>query len=140
MRKKKRASESSKFVLKMSNGLIRLFFDVLFYVFISIVIVQACRYAYDFCYQVFGPVSAAAEGKGEEIEFYIASGDSTKEISKKLERNGLIKDDMAFYLKAKLNKINIQPGTYMLNTEMTYGEILDVISKMSQLTPEVSVP
>lgn len=136
MKKKKRASESSKFVLNMSNGLIRLFFDVLFYVFISIVIVQACRYAFDFCYQVFGPVAVAEKDKGEDIEFYIASGDSTKEVAKKLERNGLIKNNLAFYLKTKLYKYNIQPGTYILNSEMTYGEILDTIATLSPVTSE----
>ncbi len=148
MKKKKRASESSKFVLNMSNGLIRLFFDVLFYVFISIAIVKTCRYAFDFCYQVFGPVAAAEKGEGEKkeedkkkkIEFYIASGDSTKEVAKKLERNGLIKNALAFYLKTKLNKYNIQPGTYELNPEMTYGEILNVIATLSAVVPEEPIP
>lgn len=128
---KKRASESSKFILKMSNGLIRLFFDVLLYVFVSIVIVQSCRYAFDFCYQVFGPVAVAEEDEeGEEVEFYIASGDSTREIAKKMERSGLIKNDLAFYIKAKLNDANIQPGTYLLNTSMTYSELLETISSL----------
>ncbi len=133
---KKKASESGKFILKMSNGMIRLFFDLLLYVTVSIVVVQSCRYAYDFCYQIFGPVSVAEQEDGEEIEFYIASGDSTREIAKKMERSGLVQNELAFFIKAQLNDANIQPGTYVLNSSMTYGEILDAISSLPSVPLE----
>lgn len=138
MAKKKKASESGKFVIHMSTGMIRMMVDIILYVGVVLAVIACSRYAFDFCYQVFGPVAVESEEKGKEVEFYIELGDSTMEVSKKMERNGLIKNDLAFYLKAKLNNANIQPGSYLLKTSMQYGEILDLISKQPEAeTPKV---
>lgn len=135
---KKEKLKTGKYLLSMSNSLTRFFFDILFYLFVAIAVVQCCKYAYTFCYQVFGSDAATTTADAKEVEFFIQSGDSTREVAKKLERDGLIKNDLSFYVKVKILKANILPGTYQLRSDMDYSEILDVIASFTAMEPEES--
>jgi UPF0755 protein len=42
-----------------------------------------------------------------------------------------IKNKYSFYLKAKLEKDVIMPGTYELSSDMTYEEIMSIITDYS---------
>ena len=125
---KKKNSMMSNLVISLSTDVTRLIIDVLFYILIAFLIVRVSLYAKDFCYQLFGNVTMADYEHGEEKEIFIEAGDSTRDIAKRLEREGLIVNDLSFYVKVKINKYNIIPGTYKLRTSMNYNEILDVIS------------
>ena len=70
------------------------------------------------------------------MEFFIQSGDSTKEVAAKLMREGLIIDNYSFYAKSLLSKSNIQPGTYILRSDMDYDTILKIITRYKE--PEQS--
>jgi UPF0755 protein len=118
----------SNLVISLSTDVTRLIIDVLFYILIAFLIVRVSLYAKDFCYQLFGNVTMADYEHGEEKEIFIEAGDSTRDIAKRLEREGLIVNELSFYVKVKINKYNIIPGTYKLRTSMNYNEILDVIS------------
>ena len=128
MSKKKRKSKAGRYVLSMSNGAIRLIIDVLFYVFVAFAIIQLARYAKSFCYQVFGNVQVDDFEHGVEKDILIEIGDSTRDVGKRLEREGIIVNELSFYVKVKINKLNIMPGTYKLRTDMNYNEILDIIA------------
>jgi len=52
-------------------------------------------------------------------------------VASKLELNKIIVNKYSFYVKAKLLKHTIMPGTYALNTSMTYNEIFAVITEPS---------
>ncbi len=125
---KKKNSMMSNLVISLSTDVTRLIIDVLFYILIAFLIVRVSLYAKDFCYQLFGNVTMADYEHGEEKEIFIEAGDSTRDIAKRLEREGLIVNELSFYVKVKINKYNIIPGTYKLRTSMNYNEILDVIS------------
>lgn len=136
--KKKEKLNTSKYLLSMSNSVARFFFDILFYVFVAIAVVQCSRYAYNFCYQVFGSDAVSTTEDAVEVECLIQAGDSTREIAKKLERDGVIKDDLSFYVKCKILKANILPGTYVLSTDMDYADILAIIATFTAIDPEES--
>lgn len=125
-----RKSTSSKIAFRIIGSVFRLAVNVLFYVLVAMVIISVSRYAYTFTYQIYGDVSVEQE-PGRDILFQIKKGESSMDISKKLEINRLILDKNTFFLKAKLKKANILPGTYRLNTSMNYEQILDNITNYS---------
>ena len=128
MAKKKKKSKAGRFVISMSSDVTRLFIDILFYAFVAFAIVKMSLYAKNFCYQVFGNVQVADYEHGEEKDILIELGDSTRDVGKRLEREGIIVNELSFYIKVKINKLNIMPGTYKLRTDMNYNEILEIIS------------
>ncbi len=133
---KKDKLDTGKYLLSMSNSVARFFFDILFYLAVVIAVIFCSRYAYSFCYQVFGSDAVSTTEDAIEIECLIQSGDSTREVAKKLERDGVIKDDLSFYVKCKVLNANIMPGTYILRTDMDYADILAIIAKFSAIDPE----
>jgi UPF0755 protein len=72
------------------------------------------------------------EAPGREIIFQINKGESKMDIAKKLELNQAIKNKYSFYLKTKLQEYVIMPGTYIINSSMTYDEILSVVTDYSK--------
>ena len=125
-----------KIALKIASFILRLTLNTLFYVLVIYLVVQLSTEAYSFSYQIFGNV-AVDEAPGRDREIQIKKGESTMDVSTKLELNRLVKDKNAFYLKAKFKEVAIMPGTYLLNSSMTYDEILDVITDISNsLEPE----
>lgn len=118
---------TAQLVFKISSFILRTLLNVLFYTVIVIVTIRACKIAYDFSYQVFGQV-AASEEPGRDVEIQIKKGESTMNIASKLDLNKVIVNKYSFYLKAKLKGHNLMPGTYILNTSMTYDEIFTIIT------------
>ncbi|MBO4652677.1 MAG: endolytic transglycosylase MltG [Lachnospiraceae bacterium] len=133
MSKKKRKSKAGHYVISMSNDIIRLLIDILFYVLVAVAIIQLSRYAKSFCYQVFGNVQVDDYEHGVEKDILIELGDSTRDVGKRLEREGIIVNELSFYIKVKINKLNIMPGTYKLRTDMNYNEILDIIAVSTEV-------
>ena len=64
------------------------------------------------------------------MEIVIDDGASTMEVAAALEQYRLIPNRYSFYLKVQLMGYKIMAGTYILNTAMTYDEILDQIAKI----------
>lgn len=121
---------NTKLALRITGGVFRFVLNVLFYVIVVMCIFAVSKKAYDFTYQVFGEVRAE-ENEGRDMKIRIVRGDSTMEIGQKLEQSKLILDKNAFFIKAKINGIDIMPGTYALNSSMSYDEILAYISDVN---------
>ena len=94
-------------------------------------VVKFSQIAYDFSYQVFGSVRVSEEN-GREYELTISEGESTMRVAAKLEQNRIIVNRFSFFLRAKLMKKNILPGTYNVNASMDYDEIYAVIAPAAQ--------
>ncbi|MBO4485334.1 MAG: endolytic transglycosylase MltG [Lachnospiraceae bacterium] len=136
MSKKKETIKTGQVIRNSANGITRLLIDFLFYTLVILAVIRFSQYGYNFCYQLFGSVAVDKEGEGTEVEFFIQSGDSTKEVAGKLMREGLIVDNYSFYAKSLLSKSNIQPGTYILRSDMDYETILKIITRYKE--PEES--
>ena len=126
---KKKKLKTGRVIRNFSNNITRLLVDILFYTVVVIAVIKFSQYGYNFCYQIFGSVAVDKEGEGKEIEFFIQSGDSTKEVALKLKREGVIIDRFSCYTKSVLSKSNIQPGTYTLRSDMDYDTILKIITR-----------
>lgn len=136
MSKKKRKSQAGRYVISMSNGIVRLFIDLLFYVIVAYAIYKLSIYARSFSYQLFGSVQVDDYDHAVEKDILIELGDSTRDVGKRLERDGIIVNELSFYIKVKINKLNIMPGTYKLRTDMNYDEILNIIAVSTEKLEE----
>ena len=124
-------NQGTKVVLTLTSTILHLMLTILFYIVVVIFVVKGSRLAYQYSYQVFGSVSVS-EGAGKDYGLKISEGESTMNVSTKLEQNGIIVNRFTFYIRAKLTKQNILPGTYTVNSSMDYDDIFKVIASGSR--------
>lgn len=124
-------STTMKLTLKITSFIFRLLLNLTFYILVVIAIVSASKYAFNFTYQLYGPSTVDAVGTGKKIYLQIKKGESTMDIASKLENTRAIKNKYSFYLKTKLQEYVIMPGTYEISSDMTYNQILAVITDYS---------
>lgn len=123
-------SKSTKSAMHGIGIVIQVLFNILVYVVLVMAVIKASTWTYGFAYQIFGNVTVS-EAPGELATIEISEGESTRSISEELEANGLVINGDSFYVRAKLTtgaKKPILPGTYTLNSSMTYDEILAVLT------------
>lgn len=125
------SSTSLKVTLKISSFILRLLLNVIFAIVVVIFVIYGSKKAFNFTYQLYGPVRMEEE-PGRDIPIKINKGESTMDIASKLELNCVIVDKYSFYVKAKLQDKVIMPGTYRVNSSMTYDDIFDVITDYSK--------
>lgn len=85
--------------------------------------------AYDFGFQVFADIAVAQEGEGRTVNVTITSEQDVRDVGKMLEDKGLIQNTMSFYVQVLLleSDVEIQPGSYELNTEMNVETMLHIM-------------
>lgn len=120
-------NDGAKIAIDVVGFILHLLLNIVFYAVVIFAIYKVGITAKEFCYQVFGNYTMDAE-PGINAEITIQEGASTMEVAAALEMNRLIPNRYSFYLKVQLMKEKILAGTYILNTSMTYDEILDQIT------------
>jgi UPF0755 protein len=123
-------STSVKVKMKMTNFMLRTVLNFTFYVLLVVLIIYIGKLAYTTSYQLYGPVTVD-KAPGRNIVFEIKQGESTMDIAGKLQQKRVILNKYSFYLKTKIESVNIMPGTYELNSSMTYDEVLEIITDYS---------
>jgi len=123
-------STSVKLTLKITSFILRLLMNIVFYVLVVILIINFSKQAYAFTYQLYGPDTYDI-APGRDIILQINKGESSMDIASKLQLNHAIENKYSFYLKTKLQNLTIMPGTYEINSAMTYSEILAIITDYS---------
>ena len=118
---------TGRIVLNIFGVVIHIFLNIIFYMIIVYLVIKASHYAYDFAYQVFGSVSVT-KNSGYTAEVTIGKGESTMEVANMLDAKKIIVNKYSFYLRAKLTKQNILPGTYKVSSDMDYDLIFKVIT------------
>jgi UPF0755 protein len=134
MAKSKSSSGSNKAVrilLNFALGILTIGIAVIFYAVVVYGIKKAANYSYDFAYQLFGNTTVEA-APGRDVKVTILKGESSMNIASKLEDAKLVTSKYSFYLKLKMKDYEIMPGTFELNTSMTYDDILQVITDYGQ--------
>lgn len=90
----------------------------------------ACRQGYHFCYEIFGAV-VMEDAPGTEQNFLVTEADTMWDVAGRLEREDLIVNRYSFYIRTKLmdpETVALHPGEYVLNTSMTYEEIINQLT------------
>lgn len=92
-------------------------------------IFRGATQAYDFGYRVFADQPVSVTG-GRTITVGIAENASVKDIAQMLQEKGLIEDSNLFIVQELLSAHHgkILPGIYDLSTEMTAGQMLEIMS------------
>lgn len=92
-------------------------------------IFRGATQAYDFGYRVFADQPVSVTG-GRTITVGIAEDASVKDIAEMLQEKGLIEDSNLFVVQELLSAYHgkILPGIYDLSTEMTAGQMLEIMS------------
>ncbi len=124
-------STAVKLTLKVTSFILRLLLNIIFYILVVLLIVNVSKMAFEFTYQLYGPDTVDAPGTGTPILFQIKKGESSMDIASKLDNSQAIENKYSFYIKTKLEDQVIMPGTYEISTDMTYDEILAVITNYS---------
>ncbi|MGP1612197.1 MAG: hypothetical protein ACTTG8_03825 [Catonella sp.] len=124
---------TGRIVLNIFGAVIHIFLNIIFYMVIVYMVIKASNYTYDFAYQVFGSVSVTKDS-GYITELTINKGESTMEVARLLEVKKVIPNKYSFYVRAKLTKLNILPGTYKVSSDMDYDQIFKVITTPSKST------
>ena len=124
---------TGRIVLNIFGVVIHIFLNIIFYMVIVYLVIRASHYAYDFAYQVFGSVSVT-KNSGYTAEVTIGKGESTMEVANMLDAKKIIVNKYSFYLRAKLTKQNILPGTYKVSSDMDYDQIFKVITTPTKST------
>ncbi|CUH93161.1 endolytic transglycosylase MltG [Herbinix luporum] len=125
------SSTSNKMTLKLSRLILRFLLNITFVILVLILVIYGSRAAFDFTYQLYGPVTVDRE-PGRTVPIQINKGESSMDVASKLELNRIIVNKNSFYFKLKLQNRVIMPGTYEVNSSMTYDEILDIITDYSK--------
>jgi UPF0755 protein len=125
------SSTSLKITLRISSFVLRALLNIIFIILVVAFVIYGSRTAYNFAYQLYGPVAVDDE-PGRKIPIRIEKGEATMDVAKKLELNHAIVDKYSFFLKVKLQNKVIMPGTYTIYSSMTYDEILDIITDYSK--------
>lgn len=128
-------SQQTKAALDIIGYFLGVLLNLIFYVVVAFGIYFVAKNVYEFSYQVFGDRVCEAE-PGRDVEIHIADGESTMDIAEKLYMNKVVVNQYTFYLKVQLFEYKIMQGTFLLNTSMTYDEILDVITDLTKAIPE----
>lgn len=95
-------------------------------VIILIVLVQAFYFAYQFSYDVFSD-TVYNLNDNRDIAITVDSGASSMEVAALLEEKGVVEDKYVAFVRAKLTKAAVMPGTYVLQPSMTLDEIYEVL-------------
>ncbi|MDK2808987.1 MAG: hypothetical protein PWP24_1724 [Clostridiales bacterium] len=126
-------SNRTRQILHAIKIFIQTIFNVLMYILIILILIRLATAAYDFSYQIFGSVSVE-QAPGVDMPIEIEKGEGTMALAQDLEDKGLIADKYTFYVRAKLStgsRKPIYPGSYKLNTSMTYEEMIEVITNQT---------
>lgn len=99
-------------------------------------IMQGIRISYSYGHGLLYDHAMTA-APGTEISFVIEDGDTVRDISGKLQKEGLIDNTDAFYIQTKLYKGKYESGTYILNTSMKLSEIISFLTAEGQKIAEL---
>lgn len=114
-------------IKKIASTILGLGINIVIYALAIFVLIRVGTLVYDFSYDVFG-APVVNENATEEIRIEVVSGDGGKSVASKLKDAGLIEDELAFSLKARLTSANLMPGTYVLKASMSADEMIEIMS------------
>lgn len=93
-------------------------------------IASICMQGYHFCYEIFGSV-VVEDAPGTERTFLLTESDTMWDVAERLKKEDLIVNHYSFYIRTRFmdpETVILHPGEYVLNTSMTYEEIINQLT------------
>lgn len=125
-------SKNTKRTMKTISGVIQVMLNILFYVIAIIAVMRLGAAAYELSYQVFGNVTVEA-APGTDKTITVEAGTSSMELASMLEKERLVVNRYSFLVREKITVSSshpIVPGSYTLNTSMSYETIISILTGM----------
>lgn len=110
----------------MTFAIIETAVKVLFYAMLIYLIASGMRSAYKFGYRVFEKDTGSATGSAFEVT--ITPTTKPLELGRDLKAIGVIEDPYVFYAQYIFFSYKLQPGTYVVYSDMDSRGILDLLS------------
>lgn len=126
----RRSLAAWKVANKVSVAVLVICINLVFYGAVAYGIYRAADYSYDFAYEVFG--DSTVEEEGRDVTVTIMKGESAFNIASKLEDSKIVVNRYTFYAKLLIKRKEVMPGTFVLNTAMTYNDVIDIITDYSK--------
>lgn len=126
----RRSYAAWKVAHKLSTAVLVIVINLVFYGLVAYGVRLAAGYGYDFAYEMFNGRPVEAEGR--DVLVTIMKGESAMNIASKLEDSKLVINRYTFFAKLKLKNAEVMPGTFPLNTSMTYDQIIAIITDYSK--------
>ncbi len=89
---------------------------------------------------IFFFVSLNSKGNGEEKDFIVKSGQSTRQIAENLEKEGIITSATVFTLYTRFKGELIQIGVYRLSQSQSMKEILEILASGKASEYLITIP
>ena len=104
-------------------------FRIVLYVCVVVLIIWVGKTTYQFGYDVFNQ-QAMSPGEGQEVTVVIKEDTSVYDIGRILEKKGLIKDALVFWVQEKMSNYSgdLRPGTYLLSTAYTPTRLMAILA------------
>lgn len=125
-------SSGTRVLLRLSGGFLMVCLNIVIYIVVVYLIYKAAIFSYDFAYEVMGNVTVDEKDAGRDVRIQVLKGETSMNVAAKLETNKIIVNKYSFFVKLKLRGNDLMPGTYQLNTSMTYDEIIALITDSHQ--------
>lgn len=112
-------------MLRAVRTMLIVLLNILLYGLIVFCGVALCHIGYQFAYRTVGDTSRDLP-PGRDVVFAIEESESEYDVAKRLAQEDIIWDRYSFYLRMQLEKsdgTHIQPGSFTLNSSMTYEDI-----------------
>lgn len=132
-KKKKNRAKAAKRVRNMRNASVYMLgtvIKVVVYIAFIIFVYFACTKAYSFSTTIFTEKGMVEAGSADDVEVVVTipAGASTKEVAEILKENGVIADELAFFIQSYLYQGKFKSGTYTLRTSYEPEVIVDMLS------------
>ena len=121
-------SKISKRISLLTNTVIRVSFRLILYALILFVLFRGSILSYQFGYSIFY-ASPMSPPPGQDVDVIIPAGTDSSGAAKLLRSKGLIGNELAFIIQARLFNFSITPGEYLLNTSLDSREILSRLNE-----------
>lgn len=116
-------------MLKAMRTMLIVLLNVLIYGLVVFGGIDLCRLGYQFACATVADTSKDLP-PGKDVTITIGEQDDQFDVATYLEKEGLVVDRYSFYLRMQLERedgVYIRPGTFSLNSSMTYEEIRRII-------------
>jgi len=89
------------------------------------------RKSYEFGYRVFAEQPMTDKAHAKTVNIQITDSMSNRDIAALMVKKGLARSEVLFYIQILSSdyKNSLTPGLYILSTDMTAGQILEIIGQ-----------
>lgn len=124
-------SDTTKEINWVTGLIIKVSLRLIIFALLILFLFEGAKVCYEFGHDIFYAKAMSGE-PGTAHTVVIREGADAGQVGRLLADSGLIKNEYAFLIQAKIYDSEIYPGTYQLSTAMTSKEILEELGTVRE--------